>query len=101
VASAALYLAGGLTGWAINLVARRTRRYFPAVAHAGTALGLLPTYLLLLKALRTFGVITAPADVWQLVTLCLVLTTGLANGLAALWYVLRAIREERAAGRDT
>jgi hypothetical protein len=96
VASAGLYLAGGMTGWLLNLAARRTRRYYPGVAHAGTAIGLLPTYLLLLQALRAARVATAPADTWQLLTLCLVLAVALANALAALYYVLRAVREERA-----
>lgn len=94
--STGLYLLGGGVGWGINLLARRSRRYYPAIAHTGTALGLLPTYLLLLRLLRAYGVAVVPADVWQLLTLCLVLLASTGSGLAALLYVAIAIRDESA-----
>lgn len=95
LASAGLYLLGGLVGWGINLLARRSQRYYPAIAHTGTALGLLPTYLLLLRVLRAYGVAPPVADVWQLFTLCLVLLASTGSGVAALVYVGIAIGDER------
>lgn len=99
-ATVAAYFLGGLIGWALCLAARKSRRYYPAISLAGVAIGVLPTYSFLIFVLRKYGVVARAADVWQLLTLCLVCATIVALGLGALGYVLAAVRDERRAARQ-
>jgi hypothetical protein len=92
-----LFLASGLAGWALCAAASLTRRYRPALAHAGTAIGLWPTYLFAVVAGRALGV--APqSDTFEALSRLAVATavvalTGMAIRLAVLaWRVERRQR---------
>lgn len=94
--SGLFYLGGGLVGWVLCFAARRSRRYHPPISLAGLAIGLLPTYLLLLRLLRQWGLVASTTDVWQYVALCLVCGATVVTGATAYYYVLQSNRQERA-----
>lgn len=93
--STVAYFTGGLVGWLISFAARNSRRYYPTLSLTGTGIGVLPTYLLLLRVLRWIGVVPDHTDVWQLLMLSLVCTTITATGIAAFVFVLRSNDTER------
>lgn len=99
IASTLLYIGGGLVGWLLCFAARRSRRFHPPISLAGTAIGVLPTYLVLLRGLKWAGAIGEAVDLWQLLMLCLVCLTIVATGTAAYAYVLQSNRKERAEAR--
>jgi hypothetical protein len=92
-----LFLLSGLAGWALCAAAYMSRRYSPALAHAGTAIGLWPTYLLALVVGRALGA-SPQSAAWELATRLAVATavvalTGMAIRLAVLaWRVERRQR---------
>lgn len=99
VASTLLYIGGGLVGWLLCFAARKSRRFHPPISLTGTAIGVLPTYLVLLRGLKWAKVIPESVDIWQLLMLCLVCLTIVATGAAAYGYVLDSNRKERAEAR--
>jgi fatty-acid desaturase len=89
------YFGGGVVGWLICWAARNSRRYHPAITYTGLGIGMLPTYLFLLRILRAFGLSWPLADIWQLLATFLVVTTVTVAGVMAFYHVVVSNRAER------
>ena len=89
VLSVSFYLVAWAGGWVLCFASRWSRRYYPALTLAGIAIGLLPTYALLRRALIATGRARDAPDVWQMATLCLTLAATAACVLLATFHVIR------------
>lgn len=90
-----------LGGWTLCGVGHLSARFWPAMAQAGSAIAIIPTYLFALWLARLVGHGRPPGDLYALLALLatVVLTVAL-TGLA-IWQGLiawRAEHRERAAG---
>jgi hypothetical protein len=89
------YFGGGVVGWLICWAARNSRRYHPAITYCGLGIGMLPTYLFLLRILRAFGLYWPITDIRQLLATLLVVTTVTVAGVMAFYHVVASNRAER------
>jgi hypothetical protein len=83
LATLMLFLGSGLAGWALCGMAHLSYRYFPALAQAGTAIGLWPTYLLMVAVGRKLG-FGLPSETWGLWSAFAVATAVMVLSLLAL-----------------
>lgn len=93
--STAFFFGLGGIGWVIYAVARRSPRYHPALSFAGTAIGLLPAYLLLLRVLTALRAVPAPVTVWHYLALAVVTGAGCVAGVLTVVYIVVGNREYR------
>lgn len=86
-----------LGGWVLCGVGHLSARFWPAMAQAGSAIAIIPTYLFALWLARLAGHGRPPGDLYALLALlATVVLTVVLTGLA-IWQGLIAWRDERAA----
>lgn len=90
-----LWLWLGALGWCITIAAHFTHRYYPALAHTGTAIGLVPAYALIVWVARAQGWVSRTANPWQQLALALTIAAACLSAALALRHVLLGIEQER------
>ncbi len=89
------YFAGMFGGWGVSALAALSTRYRPAASCLGAAVGILPTHLLVLWAVRRAGWVAPTATLQQLAAFALAALSVLVMCGIAAAILQRSIRDER------